>query len=133
MLNEERVKHMTKLAFYETNGGSEDLKTSFYHKKDYIGFQTFWSSLWMTIAYIALVFIIWVTFMNGLMETLSSKQMMAIVLSFVGIYVVLLGAYIRFAKKIYKREHAGAYHRVRRFKEELEQLEKMYDKEDGNE
>ena len=42
-------------------------------------------------------------------------------------------AYIRYAKNIYKRKHAIAYHRVRRFKDELEQLEKLYEKEDSNE
>lgn len=133
MLNEERVKHMTKLAFYETKGGSDDMKISFYYKKDYIGFNTFWSVFWMTVAYITLVVIAWITFMSGLLETLSSKQIMTIVLSFIGIYLVLLIAYIRFAKNIYKRRHARAYHRVKRFKDELEQLEKMYEKEDDNE
>lgn len=133
MLNEERIKHMTKLAFYETKGGSDDMKVSFYFKKDYIGFNTFWSALWMTIAYIALVVIVGVTFMSGLLETLSSKQLMALILSFLGIYFILLIAYVRYAKQIYKRKHARAYHRVKKFKEELEQLEKMYEKEDSNE
>lgn len=133
MLNEERVKHMTKMAFYETKGGSDDLKTSSYFKKDYIGFNTFWSAFWMTIAYIILVSILWMTFMGGLLEMLSSKQMLAIVFSFLGIYFILLIAYIRYAKIIYKRKHAIAYHRVCRFKDELEQLEKLYEKEDSNE
>ena len=133
MLNEERVKHMTKMAFYETKGGSDDLKTSSYFKKDYIGFNTFWSAFWMTIAYIILVSILWMTFMGGLLEMLSSKQMLAIVFSFLGIYFILLIAYIRYAKHIYKRKHAIAYHRVCRFKDELEQLEKLYEKEDSNE
>ena len=73
MLNEERVKHMTKLAFYESKGGSEDLKVSFRYKKDYIGVNVFWSALWMTIAYIALVVLVIVTFMNGLFKVLSSQ------------------------------------------------------------
>lgn len=133
MLNEERVKHMTKLAFYETKGGSEDMKVSFHLKKDYIGFNTFWSALWMTIAYVSLVVLVVVTFMKGLLEELSSEQLMTIILSFLGIYFVLLIAYVRFAKQIYKRKHARAYHRVKKFKDELEQLEKMYEKEDGNE
>ena len=133
MLNEERVKHMTKLAFYETKGGSDDMKISFYYKKDYIGFNTFWSALWMTIAYIALVVMVVITFMNGLLETLSSKQLMVIILSFFGIYFILLIAYVRYAKQIYKKKHARAYHRVKKFKDELEQLEKMYEKEDGDE
>jgi len=133
MLNEERIKHMTKLAFYETKGGSDDLKVSFYFKKDYIGFNTFWSAFWMTIAYIALVVIIGVTFMSGLLEALSSKQMIAIILSFLGIYFILLIVYVRYAKHIYKIKHARAYYRVKKFKEDLEQLEEMYEKEDGDE
>lgn len=133
MLNEERVKHMTKMAFYETKGGSDDLKISSYYKKDYIGFNTFWSVFWMTIAYLALVAILCMTFMSGLWEMLSSKQMLAIIFSFLGIYFILLIAYIQHAKNIYKRKHAIAYHRVRRFKDELEQLEKLYEKEDSNE
>ena len=133
MLNEERIKHMTKMAFYESKGGSDDLKVSSYYKKDYIGFNTFWSGLWMTISYIALVTIIVVTFMGNLMENWTSKQLMSIIFSFLGIYLVLLIAYVRYAKNIYKKRHARAYHRVKRFKEELEQLEKMYEKEDSNE
>ena len=95
MLNEERIKHMTKMAFYESKGGSDDLKVSSYYKKDYIGFNTFWSGLWMTISYIALVTIIVVTFMGNLMENWTSKQLMSIIFSFLGIYLVLLIAYVR--------------------------------------
>ena len=133
MLNEERVKHMTKLAFYESKGGSEDLKVSFRYKKDYIGVNVFWSALWMTIAYIALVVLVIVTFMNGLFKGLSSQQLMALILSFLGIYCIILIAYIRYARHVYARTHAHAYHRMKKFKEDLEQLEKMYEKEDDNE
>ena len=133
MLNEERVKHMTKLAFYESKGGSEDLKVSFRYKKDYISVNVFWSALWMTIAYIALVVLTIVTFMSGLFKGLSSQQWMALVLSFLGIYCIILIAYIRYARHIYAKAHARAYHRMKKFKDDLEQLEKMYEKEDGNE
>ena len=54
MLNEERVKHMVKLAFYETKHGNEELKTSSYYKKDYISFHVLWSVLLSVIAYILL-------------------------------------------------------------------------------
>ena len=133
MLNEERVKHMTKLAFYETKGGSEDIKISFYHKKDYIGFNTFWSGLWLTIAYVVLVLFVGITFMGDILEAMTRTQIIAIIVSIFGLYLILLIAYTATAKSIYKRKHARAYHRVKKFKEELEELETMYDKEDGNE
>lgn len=133
MLNEERVKHMTKMAFYETKGGSDDLKIGAYYKKDYIGSNTFWSAFWMTIAYIAFIVTVIAAFLKNYFEDLQSKQLMIIGLSFFGIYLILLTVYTKCAKKIYKRKHALAYHRMRRFKDELEQLEKLYEKEDGNE
>ncbi len=119
MLNEERIKHMTKLAFYESKGGKEDLKVSFRYKKDYIGINNFWAALWMTIAYIALVVLIVVTFMNDVLKGLSSRQLVAMILSFLGIYLILLIAYIRYARVLYTREHARAYHRMKKFREGL--------------
>ncbi len=133
MLNEERVKYMTKLAFYETKGGEEDLKISFYHKKDYIGLNTFWAGLTMTLAYIALVLVISSSFMNDVWGKVSSSQLTVMLLSFFGIYLILLFLYIKGVRFFYKKKHARAYHRVKKFKDELEQLEKMYEKEDGNE
>ena len=133
MLNEERVKYMTKLAFYETKGGNEDLKISFYDKKDYIGRNTLWAGLWITLAYIAIVVLVAVTLMSGIWETLSSKQLLVVGLSFLGIYIILLLMYLRSAREIYRKRHANAYHRVKKFEEELGQLEKLYEKEDGNE
>ena len=55
MLNEERIKHMTKLAIYESQGGNKDLKAGLQYKKRYVAVNTFWAALWMTMAYIAMV------------------------------------------------------------------------------
>ena len=133
MLNEERIKHMTKLAFYETKGGSEELEISFHYKKDYISFNTFWSGLWFTIAYGVLIAIIGVAFLGKILDAMTSTQLMAVTGSVIGLYVILLLAYTKKAKKIYKRKHARAYHHAKRFKDELDELEKLYAKENDNE
>ena len=39
MLNERRVKHMVKLASYESKRGKEDMKINSYFKKDYVSFN----------------------------------------------------------------------------------------------
>ena len=41
--------------------------------------------------------------------------------------------YVSRIKKIHKKKHARAFHHAKRFKEELDELEKMYEKEDNNE
>lgn len=133
MLNEERIKHMTKLAIYESQGGNKDLKAGLQYKKRYVAVNTFWSALWMTMAYIAMVMLVIVTLLSDVWKTLVSRQILSLIMSFLGIYIILLIAYIRRARLIYAKEHAQAYHRMKNFKEDLEQLEKMYEKEDGNE
>ena len=133
MLNEERVKHMTKLAFYEAKDGEEDWKVGFRYKQDYIASNTFWSAFWMTIAFVALVFTLSICFMKDVWGNLSSKETVVVVGSFLGIYFILLIAYIRYAKKAYKKKHAKSYHHIKKFKDELEKLEIMYEKEDDNE
>ena len=133
MLNEERVKHMVKLAFYETNGGNEELKICCRRKKDYVGANAFWTFFWLTIAYGVLMFFLKVTFLNDILKAMSKKELMLVLASVVGLYIVLLITYLVKEIKISKIKHAKAYHHVKRFKEDLAELEELYAKEDVNE
>lgn len=132
MLNEERVKHMVKLSFYETKGGSEEIKISSYLKRTYLRLNMLWSILCVTAAYAILVALIGMAFMQGIWEMLGRPQKFVIIFALTGIYLVVLIAYLVKTRMVYKKKHARAYHRVQKFKEDLEQLERMYQKEDNN-
>ena len=71
MLNEKRVKHMIRLASFEQNMGKEDSKIDSYYKKTYVGFNVMISLLWITLGYVALVGIIFLTYMEKLVEDLT--------------------------------------------------------------
>ena len=64
MLNENRVKHMVKLAMYEHKEGVQEIKTSSFYKKDYISFNMLWSIVWATIAYVILLVLIFIAKME---------------------------------------------------------------------
>ena len=130
MLNEERVKHMIKLADYETKGGKEELKISSYFKKDYINMNTMWTLLWMTVAYGLVVLTVWLTLRELVTVELSQIQVLSLIILIASIYLALFITYLVTARRYYKRKHARAYHRVKKFKENLMVLEKMYEKED---
>lgn len=132
MLNEERVKHMTKLAFYETKGGTEEIKISAYYKKEYINFNMWCSIIWMTLAFAAFVIMLGLTFAKDLIEDLSRQRLTVVVIAISIIYLILLVSYIILSRKHYRKKHARAYHRVKRFKQDLQELEHMYEKEDYN-
>lgn len=130
MLNEERVKHMIKLADYETKGGKEELKISSHFKKDYISMNTMWTLLWMTVAYGLVVLTVWLTLRELVTVELSQIQVLSLIILIASIYLALFITYLVTARRYYKRKHARAYHRVKKFKENLMVLEKMYEKED---
>ena len=130
MLNEERVKHMIKLADYETKGGKEELKISSYFKKDYISMNTMWTLLWMTVAYGLVVLTVWLALRELVTVELSQIQVLSLIILIASIYLALFITYLVKARRYYKRKHARAYHRVKKFKENLMVLEKMYEKED---
>ena len=51
MVNEERVKLMTRLAIYETTKGKKQLNISKYYKHDYVRFHMMKSAVTATLAY----------------------------------------------------------------------------------
>lgn len=132
MLNEERVKHMVKLAFYETTDGKEELKAGSYYKKDYINYHVLWSVLWLTIAYTILLVLLAITYISVLAEQASALTITLIACAALVIYIALLITYITVTRKIYKKKHARAYHRVKKFRQDLVELEMLYKKEELN-
>lgn len=132
MLNEQRVKHMVKLAFYESKTGKEDLKISSYYKKDYISFNMWWSIVWLTMAYTILMVLLGITFVPGLIEMIGTFNVLLIGIAVFMVYIILLITYIMVSRRFYRKKHARAYHYVKRFKKGLETLTKMYEEEDVN-
>ena len=132
MLNERRVKHMVKLAMYESKDGIEELKTSGFYKKDYISYNMLWSIIWMTIAYIIVLVMAVIAKMEIILDALSLKVAIQMVCYCAGVYVVLLVIYIPLTRRFYRKKHARAYHHVKHFKEGLEILEEMYEEEQAN-
>lgn len=132
MLNEERVKHMVMLADYEAKGGSEDIKISSYFKKDYINSNTLWTILWVTIAYSFCVTGIWLMIRDNITVELTSVQKLSVFILIGSIYLAIAVVYVIKARRLYRKKHAKAYHRVKKYKGNLLILEGLYEKEDND-
>lgn len=130
MLNEERVKHMVKLALYETKNGTEELKASSYYKKDYISLHVLWSLLLVSASYVLLIALLAITFMSVLIENFHIALVVILGVVVLALYIGLMITYVTVTRKLYKKKHARAYHKVKQFKEDLIELELLYGKED---
>lgn len=131
MLNEKRVKHMVKLAFYETKNWSEDLKVSSYFRGDYISFNVLCTLIWATIGFGIIAGLLGIAYMDVILESLTIKKGLLLILGLIVVYIVMLIVYGVIAYRYYKKKHLLARNNAKQFGHGLEALEKMYEKEDA--
>ena len=129
MLDERKVKLMTRLALYDQTQGKEDFKISEYYRKDYAGLHILYTVLWVTVGYIAVWALAMIAGLDSLMEEMSSALLVALFLAAVVGYVVVLVFYIAVASHLYNKKHQDARLRVKRYNHILTRLLKMYEKE----
>ena len=129
MLNEKRVKHMVKLASYESKYGTEDIKVSTYFKNDYLSLNLIFTFIWTTISYVLLVAVFGFAYMDLLLENLTLMRIVYIGGAVSGIYIVVLIASLIFAGCFYKKKHLKARRNIKSYRGKLEKLEKIYEQE----
>lgn len=129
MLNNDRIRLMTKLAHYEGKEGKEDIRLSKYYKTDYVRYEIIKSIICATIGY-ALILVLIVLYNSeyllGKAVTLDYKGIGTQVL---GIYIMIIVVYglstavmasIKYDKS---RKKLGKYYKL------LKRLNKLYNEE----
>lgn len=129
MLNERKVRLMTRMAIYESKQGPEDLKISTYHRKDYTSFQTVITIIWITIGYVIAVSVGAMTYLDVIMDNFDMTFLIMLGLVVITLYLVLVIGYAVAASKFYGKKHDDAVRRVKMFNHDLTRLNKMYERE----
>ena len=129
MLNENKVKVMTKMAMYESRQGAEDIKINSYYKRDYVSFKTLVSIIWMTIGYIMAVALGIGIYVDYILEHLTFDFIVMFIICIVGLYLALMLLYIIGANQFYKKKYSDARQRLKKFNHNLTRLNRMYEKE----
>ena len=129
MLDERKVKLMTKLAMYEETQGKEDFKISEYYRKDYAGMHVICSILWITVGYVCVVALIALAGMEQLLSKMSGGMIVTLGIAVVVGYFVLVIVYAVITSHIYNEKHKQARQRVKKYNHDLTRLLKMYEKE----
>ncbi len=129
MLNNDRIRLMTKLALYEGKEGKEDIRLSKYYKMDYVRYEIIKSIICATIGY-ALILVLIVLYKSeyliGKAVTLDYKGINTYVLV---IYIMIIAVYglstavIASMKYNKSRKKLGKYYKL------LKHLNKLYNEE----
>ena len=128
MLDERKVKLMTKLALYEETHGKEDFKISSY-RKDYASLHVIYAFLSVSVGYVCLVGVLLLAGVENIMGNLSNGLIIFLFLIILAGYVGVVIVYCGIASHIYNEKHKKARKRVKRYNHNLIQLLKMYEKE----
>ena len=129
MLNEKRVKHMVKLASYETKYGTEDMKVSTYFKNDYISLNLLFTFLWTTVSYGVMAVLLVLSYMDMLLENMNLEKVIYIGGTVVGAYIIILTVTLIIAGRYFKKKHLRARKHMKAYRSNLESLEHMYEQE----
>ena len=129
MIDEKRIKHMIRLASYEKNGGAEDLKIESFYRKDYVSLNVWISAIWVTIGYMAIATLVFMSKLEEMLETINLPN----VITWLGMaaigYLIVLILYLCFARYFYKKKYNNAKQQAKKYAKGLYTLERMYNKE----
>ena len=129
MLDEKKVKLMTRLAFYEQTQGKEDFKVSAYYRKDYASLHTICSIIWVTVGYICAVGLIFLAGMDNFLSSMSFGMMFLMLGILALVYLFLLILYGVIASHIFNKKHRESRQRVKKYNHDLTRLLKLYERE----
>ncbi|MBE5894655.1 MAG: hypothetical protein IJZ00_12730 [Lachnospiraceae bacterium] len=130
MLNESRIKLMTKMASYEANEGKKNMAIGTYFKGDYIGKEVMKSIIYATIAYV-LVFALYVCYdFEFFMQDIYKLDLLEFGKSIIVQYLKLVVGYGMITYIVYALRYQSARRSLRCYYNNLRRLNSMYRKEE---
>ncbi len=129
MLNNDKIRIMTKLAIYENKSGKEDINLSQYYKRDYIRLQILNTIVFTTIGYFLILLLIGVYQSEYLIAEAVKLNYKAIGLYILGIYIMLLIVYVLCTIIGYTIKFESSRKKLAGYNKGLKYLRRIYEEE----
>lgn len=126
MVNEDKIKLMTKLAVYEQGEGKKKLPVMQYFQGDYIVFNVIKTFLSITIAYGLILAIGVVLSSQYLMENIQKLSIEQLAGRMIFGYILVQALYLTIALLVYMKRYANAKRSVKRYYNQLKKLSSYY-------
>mgnify|MGYP007031358351 CR=1 FL=1 len=132
MLNEERIKLMTKMACYESDEGKKNVAIGSYFRGDYIGLQVIKSIISGTIAFV-IIFAMYILYdFEVFMADIYKVDLFALAKNVIVDYLIFTAAYAFVSYGVYTYRYAKARRSLKIYYNNLKKLSYLYDKEVKN-
>ena len=132
MLNEERIRLMTRLACYEANEGKKNVAIGNYFRGDYIGLQVIKSIISATVAYILMFGVFILYDFEVFMADIYKMDLLGFAKSVIIYYLIFIIAYAVISYGVYTYRYTRAKKSLKSYYNNLKKLAYLYDRETKN-
>lgn len=129
MLNNRKIRIMTKLAIYETKKGKEDIYLSKYYKTDYVRLNALKTVICTTIAYLLILALVVLYRSEYLIKNAVKLDYRTIGTYVLGIYILIIAIYGLGAVIGYSLKYDASRKKLARYYKILKRLNKIYKEE----
>lgn len=130
MLNESRIKLMTKMAIYEEHDGKKNMAIGSYFRGDYIGKEVIKSVVYGTIAYMIIIGVYVCYDFEILAQDIYKMDLIQFGVSLLKSYLKLVVSYAIITYIYYAMKYQAARRSLRSYYNNLRRLNSMYRKEE---
>lgn len=129
MLNEDRIKVMTKLAIFEKEHGKENEIASKFYKGDYVSYYMVWTGVMTTIAYLLGLVGFFILNFEKYMENMHMMDLWGQAKIIISFYIGIVTAMVMISYFVYRKRYKNAQKRLQKYCDLLHDLEKNYNNE----
>lgn len=133
MLNEDKIRLMTRLSIYEEKTGKEDLKINDYYHFDYIGMKVRKTVVSVTLSYVLILAMIGFYYMEELLASLIGMDYKLIGIKVLTIYLIIVAVYVVLVIIATQIQTKNAKKRMNVFMKDFRHLRKYYERMEENE
>ena len=129
MLDEDKIRVMTKLAVFDKEKGTQAEIASRYYKNDYISYHMIWTAIFVTFAYLFIIGLLVFCRMEYYINHLQELNIVTVAVSVGTVYICFLIMMEVIAFIIYRGRYRRAVKYLKEYCRNLKELEKIYNKE----
>lgn len=130
MIDEERVKQMTRMAIYEEGKGRSDVPMTQYFRHDYIGKEMVKSILSGTMAFALICAMYLLCQMEYFMENINQIDILAFGTGILIKYAIFMVVYLVITYFVYDVRYTVGRKNVKMFYGQLKKVNKLYEQEE---
>ena len=131
MLNEDKIRLMSKMALFESGDGKEAISIDKYSKKDYLFIQVIKAWALSTIGFVLLLFLTLLLCLAVVSKAMVVVRLSSVLIFGIVFYVAFVVFFCVISRSHASRRYDEAKEKIKVYKEYVNKLNEIYDEEES--